>query len=112
MTLRFPTIYQHSHGLFLCFPFPFGSRLAGKMYRESFASGFLVGGSLLSNPSGFPGVALAFPQDKPFLLPAAVACTAIRWPCYKLPPFFCWLPTHHMSSQSDAVLKLAMVGFV
>ena len=25
---------------------------------------------------------------------------------------FCWLPTYHMSSQSDAVLKLAMVGYV
>ena len=48
------------------------------MYRESFASGFLAGGCPLR---GFPGVALAFPQYKPFLLlPAAVACTAIRRP--------------------------------
>ena len=70
------------------FLFPFGSRLVGKTYRESFASGFLAGGCPLSNPSGFPGVTLAFPRDKSFLLlPAAVACTAIRRPCCKLPPF-------------------------
>ena len=59
-----------------CFLFPFGSRLVGKTYRESFASGFLAGGCPLS---GFPGVTLAFPRDKSFLLlPAAVACTAIH----------------------------------
>ena len=69
-----------------CFLFPFGSRLVGKMYREF--SCFLAGGCPLSNPSGFPGVAFTFPRDKSFLLlPAAVACTAIRRPCRKFPPF-------------------------
>ena len=68
-----------------CFCFPFGSLLAGKTYRESPASGFLAGGCPLR---GFPGVALAFPRDNPFLLLlAAVACMAIRQPCRKLPPF-------------------------
>ena len=57
-----------------------------KMYREP--SCFLAGGRPLSNPSGFPGVAFAFPQDKSFLLlPAAVACNATHRPCHKSPPF-------------------------
>ena len=42
----------------------------------------------MSNPSGFPGVTLTFPRDEFFLLlPVTVACTSIRRPWRKLPPF-------------------------
>ena len=74
-------------GLSECYLFPFVCRLVGKKYRE-FNFILAAGVCPLSIPSGFPGVALAFPRDKPFhLLPAAVACTDIRRPCRTLPPF-------------------------
>ena len=37
-----------------CFLFPFGSRLVGKMYRDSCT--ILAGGCPFCFPSGFPGV--------------------------------------------------------
>ena len=90
-----------------CFCFPFGSLFAGKTYRESPASGFLAGGCPLR---GFPGVALAFPRDYPFCQLLWLVWLSVRHAASCR--LFCWLPTHHMSSQSDAVLKLAMVSYV